>query len=79
MAMQGLLEGVLTCNLENCEHCVLSKETKVKFDTVIHCTKGLLELVHMDVGGPTKTSSLGGHRHFVSLLMISLDIVGYTL
>ena len=28
LATQGLLEGVETCNLESCEHCVLGKETK---------------------------------------------------
>ena len=68
LAIQGLLEGALTCNLKSCEHCALGKETKVKFDTVIHRTKGLLNLVHMDVWGPIKIASLGGHQYFVSFV-----------
>ena len=57
---QGLL-GALTCNLESCEHCVLGKKIKVKFDTVIHLIEGLLDLVHRNVRKPTKTVSLEGH------------------
>jgi len=37
----------------------------VKFGTNTHHLYGLLELVHVDVWGPTKTVSLGGHRYFV--------------
>ena len=68
LATQGLLKGTLTCNLESCEHSVLGKETKVKFDTIIHRTEGLFDLVHMDIRGLIKTTSLGGHRYFISLV-----------
>jgi len=40
----------------------------VKFSTVIHYSKGLLDCVHVDVWGPTKTLSLGGHRYFISFV-----------
>jgi len=66
LTMQGLLTGAKTYNLESCEHCVLGKKTKVKFDTVIYRTEGLLDLVHMDIRGPIKMASLGGHWYFVS-------------
>ena len=49
LTTQGLLIGALTCNLESCEYCVLGKETKVKFDTVIHRMEGLLDLTYMDI------------------------------
>ena len=49
LATQKLLKSTLTCNLESYEHYVSGKETKVKFDIVIHHTEGLLDLVHMDV------------------------------
>ena len=58
---------------------VLGKETKVKFVTIIHRTKGLLDLVHMDVWRPTKTTYLEVIGTLSYLLMISLGIVGYTM
>ena len=69
-----------TCKLDLCDHCVLDKRTKVKFGTAINCTKGLLNYVHMDIWGLTRTASLGGHRYFVFfLLMIYLGGVACTL
>jgi len=59
-----------TCNKhvqsESRDSCVLNK--KVKFDTVTHHLHSLLELVHVNIWGPTKTASLGGHRYFVSIV-----------
>jgi len=49
LARQGLLEGVLTCNLEFGERCVLDKKTKVKFGTFIYCSEGLLNCIHVDI------------------------------
>ena len=75
LAKKGVLEGALTCNLEFSEQCVLKKKKKVKFCIVIHRLEGLLDGVHINVWGPTKSPSLG----LSLLLMIHLDIVGYTL
>ena len=61
LATQGLLEGVKTCNLESCEHCVLGKEINMKFGIVIHRAESLHDLVHMNAWGPIKTISFGGH------------------
>ena len=33
--------------------------------TAVHRSTGLLDIVHIDVWGPTKHASLGGHRFFV--------------
>ena len=57
----GVLESVLTCNLKFGERCVLDKKTKVKFDTVIQHSEGLLDCIHIDVLGSTTTTLLGGH------------------
>ncbi|BBH04613.1 multidrug resistance-associated protein 9 [Prunus dulcis] len=46
--LQGLLKGAKACKLEFCEHCVLGKQTRVKFGTAIHHTKGILDYVHTD-------------------------------
>ena len=59
LVKQDLLKGAKTCKLEFFEHCVLGKKTKVKFDTAIHRTKGILDYVHTDVWGPSKNASLG--------------------
>jgi len=40
----------------------------VKFGTDTHHLHGLLELVHVDVWGPTEIASHGGHRYFVSIV-----------
>jgi len=46
---------------------VLNKE-KVKFGTDTHHLHGLLDCVHVDVWGPTKNASLGGHWYFISIV-----------
>jgi len=68
LAKKGLLKGVKTCKLEFCEHCVIGKKIKVKFDTVIYHTEEILDYVHTDVWRPTKTISLGGMHYFVSFI-----------
>ena len=65
---QKLLEGATTYNLKFDKRCVLDKETMVKFGTTIHSAGGLLDCVHIDDWGRTKTTSLGGHRYFVSFI-----------
>ncbi|KAH9660217.1 hypothetical protein KPL70_024138 [Citrus sinensis] len=61
----GLLKGTKTCKLNFCEHCVVGKKTRVKFSTANHDTREILEYVHSDVWGPTKTASIGGSHYFV--------------
>ncbi|KAH9650701.1 retrovirus-related pol polyprotein from transposon TNT 1-94-like protein [Citrus sinensis] len=61
----GLLKGTKTCKLNFCEHCVVGKKTRVKFGTANHDTREILEYVHSDVWGPTKTASIGGSHYFV--------------
>jgi len=58
----------LTCSLEFDEYCILDKKTKVKFGTVAHHSEGLLDYVHINIWGPTKIASLGGHQYFVSFI-----------
>ncbi|KAM2004372.1 hypothetical protein ACFX15_027830 [Malus domestica] len=68
LVKQGLLKGANACKLEFCEHCVLGKQTRVKFGTAIHHTKGILDYVHTDVWGPSKNASWGGSHYFVSFV-----------
>ncbi|KAL4271878.1 hypothetical protein GQ457_13G029750 [Hibiscus cannabinus] len=68
LAKQGLLKGAKACKLQFCEHCVLGKQKRVKFGTAIHDTKGILDYVHSDVWGPSKTPSFGGKHYFVTFV-----------
>ncbi|KAH9671777.1 retrovirus-related pol polyprotein from transposon TNT 1-94-like protein [Citrus sinensis] len=64
----GLLKGTKTYKLNFCEHCVVGKKTRVKFGTANHDTREILEYVHSDVWGPTKTASIGGSHYFVTFI-----------
>ncbi|WCJ40143.1 Transposon Ty2-LR1 Gag-Pol polyprotein [Euphorbia peplus] len=68
LASQGLLNGVQSCKLDLCEHCIKGKQTRVKFGTAIHNTKGILDYVHSDVWGPSKNVSLGGKSYYVTFV-----------
>lgn len=68
LVKQGLLKGLQTSKLDFCEHCVKGKKTRVKFGTAIHNTKGILDYVHSDVWGPSKTPSLGGNHYYVTFV-----------
>ncbi|KAH9733955.1 Integrase catalytic domain-containing protein [Citrus sinensis] len=63
-----LLKGTKTCKLNFCEHCVVGKKTRVKFGTANHDTRDILEYVHNDVWGPTKTASIDGSHYFVTFV-----------
>ena len=58
---QGLLKGANSYKLEFCEHCVLGKQTRVKFDLEIH-------YIHSDVWGPTKIAFLEGMHYVVTFV-----------
>ena len=46
----------------------MGKQTRVKFGTVIHNTKSILDYVHIDIWGPYKTTSMGGMHCFVTFV-----------
>nr|GEX22596.1 protein kinase-like domain-containing protein [Tanacetum cinerariifolium] len=64
---QGLLKGLCSCKLDLCEHCI-NEKTWVKFRTSIHKTQGILDYVHSDVWGRSKTRSLGGRHYYVTFV-----------
>ena len=49
LVKQDILKGANSCKLEFCEHCVLGKQTRVKFSSAIHDTKEILDYFHSDV------------------------------
>ena len=65
---QGLLKGAKICKLDFCEHCVMEKQTRVKFKSTIHNTKGIMDYVHSNVWGPSRTTSMRGLHYFVTFV-----------
>ena len=49
VAKQRVLKGAMTCNRNSCEHSVLDQKAEVKFDTAVHHSTGLLDVVHTNV------------------------------
>ncbi|KAL5865755.1 hypothetical protein ACOSQ3_003269 [Xanthoceras sorbifolium] len=68
LVKQGLLKGARTGKLDFCEHCVLGKQKRVSFGTALHNTKGILDYVHTDVWGPTRTPSMSGKHYYVTFV-----------
>ncbi|KAH9792408.1 hypothetical protein KPL71_004103 [Citrus sinensis] len=60
-----ILQGVQRHNLHYLKG---GKKTRVKFGTTNHDTREILEYVHSDVWGPTKTTSIGGSHYFVTFV-----------
>jgi hypothetical protein len=51
-----------------CEHCIFGKLKRVKFNTVVHTTKGTLDYVHADLLGPSHKLSYGGSRYMLTII-----------
>ncbi|KAK9065390.1 hypothetical protein SSX86_016773 [Deinandra increscens subsp. villosa] len=76
ISSQGLIElnkkkvlgNLVSCEVQFCEHCIMGKHKKVKFNQGKHTTKGILDYIHSDLWGPARTESMGGARYFLSLI-----------
>ncbi|KAE8665844.1 Retrovirus-related Pol polyprotein from transposon TNT 1-94 [Hibiscus syriacus] len=64
---QKLLPGLTKVSLTLCEHCITSKQHRLKFNTSNSRGKSVLELVHFDVWQAPVTS-IGGAKYFVSFI-----------
>jgi len=66
---KNLLLGFKHVDIEFRENCVYGKQKRVRF---LRAGKGnkskKLELVHIDVWGPSKVSSLGGSCYYVTFV-----------
>ena len=64
---RNLLHGLKSVNLPFCEHCVISKQHRLKFDRSTAKSKHILNLIHSDVW-ESPEFSLGGAKYFVSFI-----------
>ena len=55
-------------NLPPCEVCHKAKQTRESFSLSEHITTKLGDLVHLDVWGPYKITSVGGYRFFLTVV-----------
>ena len=51
-----------------CKHCQHGKQTRVGFKIKEHMNSYPLEIIHIDLCGPTKTKSLQGDHYFMLLI-----------
>jgi transposase InsO family protein len=51
-----------------CKHCQQGKKTKTKFKSKEYSTTRPLEIVHIDLVGPTRTKGLKGEKYFMLLV-----------
>jgi len=74
----GLLESASTCKMKIGEHVVLDKKTKVKFGISTHCSKSLLNCVHVNIWSPIRLHHLEVISTLSLLLITYLGVVGCT-
>lgn len=68
LSKRGLLNDHKIWKLDFCEHCVYGKQTRVKFSTAIHRTKGTIDYIHSDFWGPMPVTSKGGARYLLTFI-----------
>ena len=64
LAEQKLLPGLKKVSLPFCEHCVTSKQHRLKFSSSSARSKAILDLIHSDVW-QAPVMSLGGEKYCV--------------
>jgi hypothetical protein len=65
---RNLLKGCTLSGKKFCEHCMFGKHKRVKFNTVVHTTKGTLYYVLVDLWGPSRKPSYGGARYMLTII-----------
>src|SRR4051812_37980807 len=51
-----------------CEACHLAKKTSVSFSTSNHASSECFELIHSDVWGPSRVSSISGYSYYICFI-----------
>ena len=62
-----LLPGLKSVSLPFCEHCVTSKQHRLKFSRSITRSKCILDLIHYDVW-ESPDISMGGAKYIVTFI-----------
>lgn len=70
MQKNDFVKGVppLEEELADCVACQYGKQVRKPFPRIVWRTSHKLQLVHSDVGGPQKTSSLNGNQYYITFI-----------
>jgi len=68
MHKRSALPGIKYYKLDLCKFCIMDRQCRVAFFTSQHKTKGLLDLIHTDVRGPSPLASIEGARYYVTFI-----------
>jgi transposase InsO family protein len=68
MSNQKLLGKDKISKVDFCEHCVLAKQHRLKFQVGKHQSTQVLEYIHSDLWGPSRTATHGGNLYFLSII-----------
>ena len=68
MSKRGLLDGCNIGKVDFCEHCIFGKHKRVRFNTSVHTTEGILDYVHSDLWGPSSKPSINGARYMLTII-----------
>ena len=67
LAASNPLPGLTSVNLPFCEHCIVSKQSRLRFGRSAAKSKHILDLIHSDVW-ESPVTSLGGAKYFISFI-----------
>lgn len=68
LSKKGAIPGGSIRKLKFCQKCVLGKAKKHSFQKGKHTTTEALDYIHSDVWGPSRVSTHGGGRYFLTLI-----------
>ena len=65
------MTGLLEIQIEHegvCKICAQGKNTKNPYPKSDNKAKGILDIIHSDIGGPMQTTSLSGYVYYASFI-----------
>ena len=66
---KGKLPELKSIDFDMCENCILGKQKNVSFLKTGRTSKvEKLELVHINLWGPSSVASLGGSRYYITFI-----------
>ena len=68
LSKKNLLGGDKLEPLGFCEKCAYGKVKRIKFETGIHQTKQIMDYIHSDLWGSSRTMTHGNDRYFLSII-----------
>jgi hypothetical protein len=68
LSKRGLLKRCNSNEIEFYKHYIFGKHKQVKFNTVVHTTKDILDYLYTDLWVPSRKHSLGGCHYMLTII-----------